>query len=169
MKKLLFLLMILIMFSSAALATEDATLSGNAQLIHDAIRWNLNLPKQSNVVRAEEYLFKLTKEITLRTLLMEVTLSEELEMMYGKGGKILLLDLDTLEIIDYKNFDSNVRWPDNGDVTSKYDGLHLLYNCYWSYLEGYNENIMSEFEFITPISEDEIAAINAALNAAFVR
>ena len=169
MKKLLASLIVLTMLSLSALTAYGESLSENARTVYEAIRWNPNLPKQSNVIRAEEYLFKLTKQITLRALLAEVTLSEELEMMYGAGGRLLVIDLDSGELIDYKNFDSDVRWPDEGEVTSKYDGLHLLYSCYWSYLEGYNENIMSEFEFVTPFAEEEIAAINAALNADFIR
>ena len=119
--------------------------------------------------QVEEYLLKLTKEITLHTLLVEVTLSEELEMMYGAGARILVIDLDTLECIDYKNFDPDVRWPDEGDVASKYDGLHLLFNSYWSHIDGNNEFIMGEFEIIFPVSEADVTAINDALNAVFIR
>lgn len=167
--KCIALLLCLSLLLGAALpCLAEPTLTGNTQLLYDAIRWNLNLPKQSTLVHAEEYLFKLNKDVTLNALLMEVTLSEDLEAMYGMGAKIIVIDLDTGEIIDYKNFDGNVMWPE-GEITSKYDALHLLYNCYWSYLEGWNATIMSDHEFITPIAEDDVAAVNAALAEAFIR
>ncbi len=58
--KLLFLFLVLLLtFVSPVLAESD--LAGNNQLMFDAIRWNLNLPKQSTLVRADEYLVKLSK------------------------------------------------------------------------------------------------------------
>lgn len=167
--KLVSLILSLALLLGAALpCLAEPAFAGSAQLIYDAIRWNVNLPKQSTLLHAEEYLIKLTKEITLHALLMEVTLSDDLEAMYGMGGRIIVIDLDTGEIIDYKNFDGNVMWPE-GEITSRYDALHLLYNCYWSYLEGWNATIMSDHEFITPVAEEDVAAINAALTKAFIR
>ena len=166
-KTLCALLLVALLVLSLPVLSEEA-LSGHAARIYDAIRWNVNLPKQSTVLHAEDYLFKLTKDITLNALLMEVSLSEDLQMMYGRGGGFMLIDLDSGEVIDYKTYDGNVRWPD-GDVTSRYDALHLLYGGYWSYCEGYNENIMSMHEFITPLEQADVDAINAALTAAFIR
>ncbi len=167
-KKILSLLLLLALLAVSVPSVAEAPFTGNTQLMYDAIRWNLNLPKQSMLTHAEEYLVKLNKEITLRALLMEVTLSPDLEMQYGLGGRLVLIDLDTGDIIDYKYFDGNVMWPE-GDITSKYDALHLLYNSYLSYLEGYNETIMNDHEFLTPIAEEDIAAINAALAEVFIR
>ena len=150
-----------------ALAETNA-LSGNAQRIFDEIRWNVNLPKQATVVHAEEYLFKLTKEITLHTLMAEVTVNEDLEMMYGTGAKVIIIDLDTGDVIDYKNFDGNIMWPE-GEITSRSDALHLLFNSYCSCLEGYNDMLMSEFEIIMPLADEEVAAINATLAEVFIR
>ena len=147
---------------------ETTALTGNAQLIYDEIRWNVDLPKQAMVVHAEEYLFKLTKEITLHTLMAEVTVNEELEMMYGTGAKVIIIDLDTGDVIDYKNFDGNVTWPE-GDITSRSDALHLLFNSYCSCIDGYNDMLMSEFEIIMPLADEEVAAINAALAEVFIR
>lgn len=169
MKKIVCLLLLSLFLMLSACALGESALSGHVQTMFEAIRYNLNLPKQSALVHAEEYQFRMTKEITLHALLMEVTLSDELEAIYGMGGRLMLIDLDTGDLIDYKNFDGNVRWPDEGDVTSKYDALHLLYSAYWSYLEGYNEDIMSMHEFITPIAGEDILAVNAALTAAFTR
>lgn len=166
---LMVMLVLLVLMAIAPAGLAEANLSGNSQILHDAVRWNLNLPKQSQVVRAEEYLFKMTKEITLHTLLVEVAVTPELEMQYGFGSKILVVDLDTGLIIDYKNFDGDVRWPDEGEVIAKEDALNLLYNGYWAWLEGYNECIMSMHEFITPFAEEEIAAINASLTEIFIR
>lgn len=168
MKKLLALLLLLAMLLSAAPCTAETAFTGNAQIMYDAIRWNLNLPKQSMLTHAEEYLCKLNKELTLHALLMEATLSPDLEMHYGMGGRLVVIDLDSGEIIDYKTFDGNVMWPD-GELTDKHTALHLLYSSYWSYLEGFNENIMSEHEFITPIPDADIEAINAALTEVFIR
>ena len=169
MKKALLFLTFVLVLMLALPAVAESTLTGNNQLMFDAIRWNLNLPKQSTIERADEYLFKLTKQITLRALLMQVTQSEEVDMMYGMGAKIMVIDLDTGDIIDYKNFNGDARWPDSGEFTSKDDALHVLYNCYWSYVEGYNEFIMSMHEFVTPVAQEDIDAINAALSEVFIR
>jgi hypothetical protein len=168
LKKSVSVLLLMALLAAALPCMAEGSFTGNAQLMYDAVRWNLNLPKQSMITRAEEYLVKLNKELALHALLMEVTLSPELEMQYGLGGRLLVIDLDTGEMIDYKNFDGNVMWPE-GELTDKHTALHLLYNCYWAYLEGYNETIMSEHEFITPVAEEEIAAINAALTKLFIR
>jgi len=170
-KRLLTFLTILCLLLTVAfpVQAESAEMSANAQLLFDTIRWNLNLPKQSMVQHAEEYLFKLSKQITLHTLMAEVSVSEDMEMQYGAGSRIILIDLDTCEVIDYKNFDGNVRWPDTGEVTSKYDALHLLYNAYWSCLDGYNDMLMSEFAILMPLSDEDVAAINAALTEVFIR
>ena len=167
MKRFFSLLVALVLFALPCLA--ESTLSGNALTIYEAVRWNPNLAKTAQVLRAEEYLLKLNKTITLHALLMEVTRSDEQEALYGRAGGVLLIDLATGDVIDYKNFDSNVVWPD-GDITSQYDALHLLYNSYISYIDGWNEDIMSpDHEFITPLSEADIAAVNNALNAVFLR
>ena len=36
-------------------------------------------------------------------------------------------------------------------------------------MDGGNEFIMSEHEFVTPMAEEDVAAVNAALAAIFVR
>ena len=169
MKKMVLVLVLVCCLLAAGFAQAENTLTGNSQIMFDAVRWNVNLPKQSQIIRADEYLLKMTADITLHTLLMEVSLSEELENIYGMGGRIVLVDLDTGNVIDYKNFDGNVCWPDSGDVTSRYDALHLLYNCYWAFLDGYNENIMDMHEFVFPVSQEELNAVNAELNAVFMR
>lgn len=167
-KKILSIFLLFVLLAASVPSIAETSFTGNTQLMYDAIRWNLNLPKESMLTHAEEYLYKITKEITLHVLLMEVTLSPELEMQYGLGGRLLVIDLDTGDIIDYKNFDGNVVWPD-GEITSKNDALHLLYNGYWAYLEGHNEFIMGDHELIAPIAEKEIASINAALTKVFIR
>ena len=169
MKKMLLALLLVCSLLFSISAQAENTLTEKNQLMFDAVRWNLNLPKESQILHAEEYLFKMMADLTLHALLMEVSLSEVLENMYGTGGRIVLIDMDTGNVIDYANFDGNVRWPDSGDVTSKYDALHLLYNHYWSYVEGYNENIMSVHEFIMPVAQEEIDAVNAELKMMFVR
>ncbi len=168
MKKLAALLLLAALLATALPSLAEPAFSGNTQLMYDAIRWNLNLPKQSMLVSALEYLCKMGPDVQVHTLLMEVTTTTELEMQYGTAAKIILIDLDTGDIIDYTNFDGSVMWPD-GELTDKNTALHLLFNSYWSYLEGYNSNIASDYEIISPISEADIAAINAALSEVFIR
>lgn len=167
MKKLFAVLLCAVMMTGWCCA--ETVLPGHAQLAYETIRWDVNLPKTAELVSANEYLFKMTKEITLHALLMEVRLSDDLEAMYGTGGRLMLVDLDSGMVIDYKTYDQNVRWPDSGDVTSTYDALHLLYGSYWGYMDGGNEFIMSEHEFVTPMAEEDVAAVNAALEATFRR
>ncbi len=100
---------------------------------------------------------------------MEVTQSEDIEMMYGMGSRIMVIDLDTCAVIDFKNFNGDAHWPESGEFTNKDDALHVLYNSYWAYLEGYNEFVMASHEFLTPIAEEDVAAINAALSEVFIR
>lgn len=167
MKKWIVLVLTVCMLAGCMLpAVAESALTGNAQIIFDAVRANMNLPKNCTVVRAEEYLNKHNKELTTHALLMVVTQSEEVENIYGFGGRLMVIDLDTGDVIDYKNFDGNVTWPD-GELTSRYDAMHLLYNCYWSYVEGYNPTVMDDREFLTPLAEEEIAAINAELAKVF--
>ena len=169
MKKIMvFILTIaLVMLSVPSLA--EGALTGNAQLVLDTVRWNNNLPKQSQVLHAEEYLLKMNKHVTLHTLLVEATVSEDTENFYGRQSHLLVIDLDTGNVIDYKNFNGDITWPD-GDVTNKEDALHLLFNCYISYLEGWNEGIMDvDHEMIMPLTDSDIAAINEALTAIFVK
>ena len=167
MKKWIVLVLTICMLASCLLpAAAESTLTGNAQIIFETVRANMNLPKNCTVIAADEYLIKHNKELTQHALLVQITQSEDVEMMYGNGSKMLVIDLDTGDVIDYKNFDGNVCWP-NGDLTDRYTAQHLLYNCYWSYVDGSNDMVMSEHEFLTPLAEEEIAAINAELALVF--
>ena len=167
MKKWIVLLVALCMLAGCMLpAAAENALTGNAQIIFDAVRTNMNLPKNCTVIRAEEYLIKHNRELTMHALLLQITQCEEAEMLYGNGCKLMVIDLDTGDVIDYRSFDDNVRWPD-GDLTDRYTAQHLLYNCYWSYLDGNNPTVMSETEFLTPLAQEEIAAINAELARVF--
>lgn len=167
MKRFLSLCAALILFILPCCA--ESALTGNTLTICEAVRWNPNLAKTAQVLRAEEFLCKMNKELTLHALLMEVSRSDEQEALYGRFSGVMLIDLDTGDIIDYKNFDGNVMWPD-GELTDKHDALHLLYNSYISYIEGWNEGIMiPDHEFVTPLSDEEIAAINSQLSSIFIR
>ena len=147
--------------------TAENALTAHAQLILDTVRWNNNLPKNAAVLHAEEYLLKMNKHVTLHTLLVEVTAFDETESLYGRQSHLMVIDLDTGNLIDFKNFNGDITWPD-GVITSKEDALHLLFNCYISYLEGWNEGLMDfDHEIITPIPEEDIAAINEALKTIF--
>lgn len=168
LKKSLSILLVLVLLTIALPTMAEAVFDGNPQLMFDAIRWNLNLPKQTTIVRAEEYSVELSKEVALHALLMEVAVTPEIEMMYGMASKIVVIDLDTGDLLDYKTFDGNVMWPE-GEVTDKAEALNLLFNGYWSYLEGYNPIIMTDREEIIPITEADIQAVNDALKAVFIR
>lgn len=168
LKKLLSILLLLLLLTTALPTMAEAVFEGNPQLMYDAIRWNLNLPKQATIVRAEEYSVELSKAVTLHALLMEVAVTPEMEMMYGMASKIVVIDLDTGDLLDYKTFDGNVMWPE-GEVTDKTEALNLLFNGYWSYLEGYNQIIMTDREEIISIPEEDIQAVNDALKAVFIR
>lgn len=166
--KLLLILVLALMLTHCAPSLAEPAFSGNTQLIYDAIRWNLNLPKQTMLVSAQEYLCKMSKEVQVHTLLLEVSVTPDLEMMRGNAARIVLIDLDSGSMIDYASFDGDVMWPD-GELTDKNTALHLLFNCYWAYLDGYNPNIFSEHEILFPISDADVAAINDALKEVFIR
>ena len=169
MKKLLSVFLLMCLLVTAIPCQAEATLAGHAQLIFDTVRWNVNFPKDAMVLHAEEYLLKMNKHVTLHTLLMEVYVSEDMDNMYGRASHLLIIDLDDGTVIDYKNFNGDIMWPD-GDVTSKEDARHLLFNSYISYLEGWNEGVMDvEHEFITPLSEEDSVAINRELTALFIK
>ena len=168
LKKSLSILLVLVLLTIALPTMAEAVFDGNPQLMYDAIRWNLNLPKQTMLVSAQEYLCKMSKEVQVHTLLLEVSVTPDLEMMRGNAARIVLIDLDSGSMIDYASFDGDVMWPD-GELTDKNTALHLLFNCYWAYLDGYNPNIVSEHEILCPISDADVAAINDALKEVFIR
>lgn len=168
MKKIILPILLITLLTVSIPCFAETSFDGNTQLIFDAIRWNLNLPKQAMLVSAQEYLCKMGPDVQVHTLLMEVSVTPDLEMLHGGAARIILIDLDTGSVIDYANFNGNVVWPD-GEITDKDTALHLLFNCYWSYLEGYNSNIVSDSEIIFPVSEADIAAINDALREVFIR
>lgn len=165
MKRLIALFLALMLLLSTAAVAEEA-LSGNAKVMYDAILWDVNLPKTANILRADEYLVKLSSSVTLKALILKVTMSDLQENMYGNSAGIMVIDLDDGTVIDRFTVDDNVMWPD--EITDKTLALNLLFNCYDAFTQGYNPFVMSEFEFLTPIADEEIASVNAALNAHFL-
>lgn len=170
MKKKMLLVVALILSIMLPLnSLSESALSGNALRVYDAIRWNLNLPKQTMVSHAEEFIGIFLPDTPVHVLLMELTVTPDLEMLYGESSKIVLVDLDSETVIDYATIDMNAMLID-GEVTDKNTVLHLLYQWYWMYLDGTNSSILSEDdEIILPLTDAEITAINDALKAAFVR
>jgi len=165
------LLILVFVFSLvlSVVSLAEPSLSGNAKLIYETIRWNLNLPKQTTVSRAEECIGTFKPDTPIHVLLMEVSVTPDLEMLYGESAKIILIDLDSGYVIDYANYDMNAMLVD-GEVTDKNAVLHLLYGWYWMYLDGTNAGILDEDdEIILPVTQTEIDTINDALKTAFIR
>ena len=147
----------------------ESSLSGNAQLIYETVRWNLNLPKKTKVIQAHELKGTFSRNNPVHVLLMELDVTSELQLFLGYTSKLILIDLDSGYVIDFTNYDYDVVLID-GRVTDKKEVLNLVFGWYWLYLEGTNYSILNEDdEILLPVSEADIAAINDALTAAFVR
>ena len=64
MKKNVCLLLLTLLLMLGACGICESPLSGHAQTIFDAIRWNVNLPKQSTLVHAEEEISAVNAALT---------------------------------------------------------------------------------------------------------
>lgn len=166
MKRMLSLALALMMLFSAAAMAEE-TLSENGKIIFDAVRCDMNLPKDACVLSAHEYLVKLNASVMLNALILKVSTFPLMENFYGNSAGIMVIDLIDGAVIDRLTVDENAMWPD-GDITDKNLALNLLFHCYDAYTLGYNPFVMSEFEFLFPLAEDDIAAVNQALSACFL-
>lgn len=156
--------MILLLGLNISFAEEASVFNAHQKLLFETVKWNVNLPKDAQILHAEEYICKMTQDIPVRVLLAEITQNPDIEMMYGTSSRLLLIDLETMQVVDHKS----VVWPESSDIATKEEALNMLFSCYDSYLQGYNEFIYADHEIVTPVAEDEIAAINEALNHYFL-
>ena len=167
--KLCFLPILILVFMLSLPCLAESSLSGNAQLIYETVRWNLNLPKKTKVVQAQELIGTFKPNTPVHVLLMELDITPEMQMLWGRASTLILVDLDSGYMIDYTNYDYNAAVVD-GIVTDKKVVLNLIFGWYWLYLDGANSSIIDEEDdIVIPVSEADIAAINDALTAAFVR
>ena len=167
--KLRFLPLLILVFMLSLPSLAESTLSGNAQLIYETVRWNLNLPKKTKVVQAQELIGTFKPNTPVHVLLMELDITPEMQMLWVRASTLILVDLDSGYMIDYTNYDYNAAVVD-GIVTDKKVVLNLIFGWYWLYLDGSNSSIVDEEDdIVIPVSEADIAAINDALTAAFVR
>ncbi|MBE5801846.1 MAG: hypothetical protein E7319_06115 [Clostridiales bacterium] len=162
----LFLLVALVLsccFPAMAESAGAASFTGNQQTLFEAVKWNVDFPKNAQILQATEYLCKID-DLQMHLLLAEVTQNENIETLFGKGSRILLIDLESGEIITH----TNCVWPESSDIHSKEDALNMLFSCYFSYLEGYNPFIFADHEITFPLTPEEISAINSELNHYFM-
>lgn len=161
-RKLISLLVITLLVCSCLCASAEG-LTGHAAPLFETVKWAPEFPKNAQILRAEEFLCKMTDDQQVHVLLAEVTQNPDIEMMYGASSRLLLIDLDTMEVIHYKNFVEHL-----GDITTHEEALRSLFNHYWSYVDGANTFIYADHEIVFPVSEEDITAVNAALNAYFL-
>lgn len=163
MKKafLMVLLAALLLCFSAAGETMDFT---PAQFdAYEAVKWNVDFPKNAQILQAMEYFCK-AEGHPLRLMLLELTQNEHIENLFGNAARLLLIDLETGESITYANF----TFPEGSSAPSKQETLHILFNHFVSYVEGYNPQIYADHELIFPLTPEEISAVNAALSQHFM-
>ena len=167
MKRILAMLLMVGLLLSVAAVAEGETgnqLSDNARIVYETIKYSVDFPKDAQVKSAMEYLCKID-QMQMHLLLVEATQNENIEMLFGRSAGILLINLETNEVITYSNFVS----PESSEINSEADAMNLLYNSYSAYLEGYNEFIWTDSEIIFPLSETEIDSINSELTQFFTK
>lgn len=165
MKKFFALLLALLLcLTSAAFAEE--TLSGGALTVYETVKWAQDMPKTARVISAQDFICKMSDSCTAHYMLIYVTQTEFNAMHFGNSSQLILLNMDTNEVWTYTNVDMN-----NFPETITPENAHIaLFNSYDSYTQGYNDFIWwADGEIVTHMSEEDIAAVNAALEAHFVR
>jgi hypothetical protein len=149
----------LLCFSASAETADFSLAQTNA---FETVKWNADFPKDAQLIQAMEYFCKVEGH-QLRLMLLEVTQNENLVNIFGNAARLLLVDLETGETVTYANF------YETTEVTTKQDALNLLFNHFFSFIEGYNPQIFADHELIFPLSQEEISEVNAALNQHFIR
>ena len=157
------LLMLLPAFSLAESAGDEA-LSGSALSVYEAVKYCTALPKDAQVLSAAEYYCKV-EGYPLRLLLIEATQTPIIEEFMGKSARLLVLDTDTGESVNCLN----VVWSESPDIADRQDALNRLYSGFLSYAEGVNEWVYADHEMLFPLSDAQIAGVNAALTSHFAR
>jgi len=163
MKKCLSLILVLLLLPALSLA-EAPSLTPAQNQAFEAVKWNMDFPKDAQVVQAFEYLCK-AEGHSLRLLLMEVTQNPQIESLMGQSSRLLLKDLQTDTVITY----SNILWPESSQIASYEDALHMIFSCFDSYLSGYHPHLYADHEMIFPLTDEDLEAVNAALRAHFLK
>lgn len=173
MKKLIALLTVQLLCAAPALAAgcactcaEENSLSGNAALIFETVKFCQDMPKTARVISAQDFICKMSDSVTAHYMLIHVTQTEFNTNHFGYCSQIILLNMDTDEVWTYMNTDLSMIpetiAPENAHIA--------LFNSFDSYVQGYNDFIWwADGEIVTPISSEDIAVINSALDHHFAR
>ena len=157
-KFLIFLFAAMLLCFSAVAETNGLTLAqSNA---YEAVKWNVDFPKNAQILQAMEYFCKLEGH-QLRLMLLVVTQNETVESIYGNSARLMLVDLESGETVTYSNFQETM------EVTTNQDALNVLFNHFCSYIEFQPSQIYADHELIFPLSQEEITEVNAALTHHF--
>ena len=136
----------------------------NQSALFEAVCWNMDFPKNAQVLQATEYLCKID-DMQLHLLLVQATQNETVFSIQDNGSTLMLIDLDSDTTITY----TNCVWPESSEIATKEDAMNMLFSCWDSYTRGYNPSIFADHEITFPLSAEEIQGINAALAATFTK
>ena len=164
MKRNLFSLILILslLFSSFALAEPSALCDCEKEQILKAVQYCNALPKSSQITYAAQYYGKV-EGYGLQAVLLQCTQTDFMSEHFGSCASLLLLDTETGMVITFQN-----HIPQEGKAPdSKIDALHILFSHFDSYMRFQPEQVYSDAELLFPLSEQEIAEINAALQAHF--
>jgi len=143
---------------------ELPVFDGNQQLVFETIRREAAFPKNAQVLSAMEYFCKI-EGYQLHLMLIHATQSEQIEMMFGFGASIMIVDLDNGNVYTYQN----IAYPEGQEVTCKEDTIRFVYGGFDSVLNGYGEYVYSDAEMTYPLTDEEMTQINEALAAFFAQ
>lgn len=163
MKRMVTSLLITVLLMTAALPACAVSDQDLPELLFETVKWSVDFPKDAQIVKATEFLCKVG-DFQLHLLLAEVTQHEETNNMYGTSSRILLIDLDTGSIINYKN----IVWPEEFSIATREDALFVIFAGYDSYMLGYSPFIFAEHEITFPLAQEVIDDINARLAEHFL-
>lgn len=82
--------------------------------------------------------------------------------MYGYDAACLLVDLSDGKVYDTKSLDAASY---AGETATYEDLLTYVFNCHTSYRANGAAILFTDSEILTPLTEDELAEVNKALNA----
>lgn len=165
MKRIYALLIALLLCAVPALA-DSAELTGNALLVHDTVKWCMDVPKNAQVLSATEFTCKMTDDYVGHYMLIHVTQDPTIENMMGFASKIIIVDLNTAITYTYNSIENF----DVFEINSPEDAAVMLFNSYDAYIQGFNDCIWwGDGEILVHLPEEDVEAINAALTAHFVK
>jgi len=161
MKKIIVVFMMILMMGGVAVAEA---FDDNQALVFETVKWCNDVPKNAQVLAAREYTGDF-EGIEIHTLLIHTTQDENINMMFGMSSEIIIVDLETGDVYTYKN----LSMPETGEISSREDALSMVYNCYDSFLQGYNDGYWVGRQNFIDMPAEDIEAINAELSAHFVK